>query len=144
MIGMSLDLSNLFTNVAGDTILKFLEINLHIKILWDNILALVVIGTDCIGSCKSNYHAITIRTMTAPIYYSNSIDVYIICEERSNLIFIATIYSKGLSPMWIQCNVVIFAKFNGTKYYPLESCNSIKLWILQITFCILYSWYMVI
>ena len=26
--------------------------------------ALVVIGTDCIGSCKSNYH--TIMTMTAP------------------------------------------------------------------------------
>jgi hypothetical protein len=27
---------------------------------------LVVIGTDCTGSCKPNYHTIT--TMTAPIY----------------------------------------------------------------------------
>ena len=26
---------------------------------------LVVIGTDCTGSCKSNYHTIT--TMTAPL-----------------------------------------------------------------------------
>jgi hypothetical protein len=26
---------------------------------------LVVIGTDCIGSCKSNYH--TIMTMTTPL-----------------------------------------------------------------------------
>jgi hypothetical protein len=30
---------------------------------WDS-NKLVVIGTDCIGSCKSNYH--TIKTMTAP------------------------------------------------------------------------------
>jgi hypothetical protein len=29
------------------------------------VLMLVVIGTDCIGSCKSNYHTIT--TMTAPL-----------------------------------------------------------------------------
>ena len=26
---------------------------------------LVVLGTDCIGSCKSNYHTITITTTTA-------------------------------------------------------------------------------
>ena len=28
---------------------------------------LVVIGTDCMGSCKSNYHTIT--TMTDPMIY---------------------------------------------------------------------------
>ena len=27
---------------------------------------LVVIGTDCIGSCKSNYHTITATTLTPP------------------------------------------------------------------------------
>ena len=27
---------------------------------------LVVIGTDCIGSCKTNYHTTTFMTMTAP------------------------------------------------------------------------------
>jgi hypothetical protein len=27
----------------------------------------VVIGTDCIGSCKSSYYAITITTTTAPV-----------------------------------------------------------------------------
>jgi hypothetical protein len=33
---------------------------------WDsNSLLLVVKGSDCIGSCKSNYHTIT--TMTAPL-----------------------------------------------------------------------------
>ena len=29
---------------------------------------LVVIGTDCIGSCKSNYHTITATNVTAPIF----------------------------------------------------------------------------
>jgi len=28
---------------------------------------LILIGTDCIGSCKSNYHTIT--TMTAPVWF---------------------------------------------------------------------------
>ena len=28
---------------------------------------LVMIGTDYIGSCKSNYHAIRIKTTTAPL-----------------------------------------------------------------------------
>ena len=42
---------------------------------------LVVIGTDCIGSCKSNYHTIT--TTTAPVYSALgqivvSIDVFIL------------------------------------------------------------------
>jgi hypothetical protein len=31
---------------------------------------LVMMGTDCIGSCKSNYHAIT--TTTFPVYYKRS------------------------------------------------------------------------
>ena len=31
----------------------------------DKLTTSVVIGTDCIGSCKSNYH--TIMAMTAPI-----------------------------------------------------------------------------
>ena len=36
---------------------------------------LVVIGTDCISSCKSNYHAI--MTMTAPQGMKNVQDIYI-------------------------------------------------------------------
>jgi hypothetical protein len=31
---------------------------------------LVMIGTDCTGSCKSNYHMI--MTMTAPSYYEDN------------------------------------------------------------------------
>jgi hypothetical protein len=33
----------------------------------DKLTMLVVIGTDCIGSCKSNYHTIT--TTTAPLFW---------------------------------------------------------------------------
>jgi hypothetical protein len=36
----------------------------EIKQNWYRDTSLVLIGTDCIGSCKSNYHAIT--TTTAP------------------------------------------------------------------------------
>ena len=39
----------------------------------DKLYVLVVIGTDCICSCKSNYHTIT--TMTAPLMF---IDIHII------------------------------------------------------------------
>ena len=40
----------------------------HVHLAWTRfkVTTVVVIGTDCIGSCKSNYHMIT--TMTAPPY----------------------------------------------------------------------------
>jgi hypothetical protein len=45
----------------------------HIKLYWVHLAmkefkltTLAVIGTDCTGSCKSNYHTIT--TMNAPFY----------------------------------------------------------------------------
>jgi hypothetical protein len=44
---------------------------------------LVVVGTDCIGSCKSNYHAITTTTVPGKTYgYCNSLEyLYIIFIE---------------------------------------------------------------
>jgi hypothetical protein len=36
----------------------------------------VVIGTDCIGSCKSNYHAIT--ATTAPVYPLHNSSYYML------------------------------------------------------------------
>ena len=43
----------------------------RVHLAWEGfkILTLVVIGTDCIGSCKSNYHTIT--TTTAPEKYGD-------------------------------------------------------------------------
>ena len=37
----------------------------------------VVIGTDCIGSCKSNYHMI--MTTTAPVMYTDQMFTSISC-----------------------------------------------------------------
>jgi hypothetical protein len=48
----------------------------HIMLYWVHLAwagfelaTLVVIGTDCIGSFKYNYHTITIMTRTAPMFY---------------------------------------------------------------------------
>jgi hypothetical protein len=41
----------------------------HLAWAWFQPTTLVVIGTECTGSCKSNYHTIT--TMTAPKYWYN-------------------------------------------------------------------------
>ena len=41
----------------------FITMLYRVHLEMGGILTLVVIGTDCIGSCKSNYHTIT---MTAP------------------------------------------------------------------------------
>jgi len=38
-------------------------ITVHIALLGFELTTLVVIGTDCIGSYKSNYHTITITTV---------------------------------------------------------------------------------
>jgi hypothetical protein len=49
-------------------------------------LTLVVIGTDCIGSCKSNYHTIT--TMMAPfIISSEPVPTFILhtCNSKSKI-----------------------------------------------------------
>ena len=54
----------------------------HIMLHWVHLpwarfeLTLVVIGTDCIGRYKSNYH--TINTMTALVKDRRNIDIYII------------------------------------------------------------------
>jgi hypothetical protein len=39
--------------------------HVHLKCAGFKLTTLVVMGTDCIGSCKSNYHTIT--TTTAPL-----------------------------------------------------------------------------
>jgi hypothetical protein len=39
----------------------------HLVSVGFELAMLVVIGTDCIGSCKSNYHTIMITTMMAPV-----------------------------------------------------------------------------
>ena len=42
---------------------------------------LVVIGTDCIGSCKSNY--LTITTTTVPIQIQHNTNISVIMQDKN-------------------------------------------------------------
>ena len=50
----------------------------------------VVIGTDCIGSCKSNYHTITATTVLWKIDYMVLNNMYLSFNRIFDLIFIIT------------------------------------------------------
>jgi hypothetical protein len=41
----------------------------------------VVIGSDCTGSCKSNYHTITTTTATQYIIESNVNEIYVVITK---------------------------------------------------------------
>jgi hypothetical protein len=59
---------------------------------------LVVIGTDCIGSCKSNYH--TIMTMTALQGMTNVQDIYINWVPRMCIPLVNSIGGTQLFINW--------------------------------------------
>ena len=58
----------------------------HLSWAWFELTTLVVIGTDCIGSCKSNYH--TIMTKTTPIYgqSQNDLNIKVVLSKVLSLI----------------------------------------------------------
>ena len=58
---------------------------LHLACVGFKLTSLVVIGTDCIGSFKSNYHAIT--TTTAHLECSANIHIVIPCKSVQILIY---------------------------------------------------------
>jgi len=49
---------------VADKLYRIMLYRVHLARMGFELATLVVIGTDCIGSCKSNYHMIT--TMTVP------------------------------------------------------------------------------
>ena len=51
-----------------DKLYHMMLFQVHLILLGFELTTLVMIGTDCISSCKSNYHTIT--TMTVPVYNS--------------------------------------------------------------------------
>ena len=57
---------------------------------------LVVIGTDCIGSCKSNYHTITTALLTIQRRYNMDITYLNMLRAKQSFLVISPIPGKWL------------------------------------------------
>jgi hypothetical protein len=69
-------------------------------------LTLMVIGTDCIGSCKSNYHTITVTT--APDMYRWNIQFWLACNAMSFytiVLYFNNIHVLSLLFFWVLCGL---------------------------------------
>ena len=78
---------------------------------------LVVIGSDCTGSCKSNYHMITITTTAAPItplvpsnFCNNHTTLFIQVWHKNhyNFIYISILIYQGLIEFGISVFKITF------------------------------------
>jgi hypothetical protein len=76
----------------------------HLAMNWFELTTLVVIGTDCTGSCKSNYHAITITT--APSIFCCSSGVPTFFPNMNFYLLIFFFYSCQLSQSRIPGQVI--------------------------------------
>ena len=84
-------------------------------------LAMNRVGTDCIGSCKSNYHMI----MTTTALTSNTCNMYPVSLKGQKIklpvlnavccIHPILIHSDGVFHMWLQFWFVFFIKYNSYK-----------------------------
>ena len=85
---------------------------------WFKLTALVVIGTDCIGSCKSNYHTIT--TTTALIWYRHREMRKIISHEFHH--FLNKTRILRVLHIAIHCPLPA-AKIRGPKILEVSPCS---------------------
>ena len=76
---------------------------------------LVVIGTDCTASCKSNYHMIT---TALPFVFGNQIYQPQMLSNCSSLCGAAIVYGllRGCQPKFSLNNETIFANSGGLKF----------------------------
>ena len=91
----------------------------HIMVYWVHLAwavfeltSLVAIGTDCTGSCKSNYHMITAMRSPKPALLTTSIrQSQVLCDLNSNIssvyfMFIKPVFSDHLSYVILfQCSI---------------------------------------
>jgi hypothetical protein len=58
-----------------DKLYHIMLYQVHLTWTWFELTTLVAIDTDCIGSCKSNYHTITTSTLLTLLKIKNRIDI---------------------------------------------------------------------
>ena len=83
----------------------------------------VVIGTDCIGSCKSNYH--TIRTTTDPVY--NVVifyDIYRSCK---------LLYNKLNAAQLTRCPTLVKCKLSKINNERMEILCTVNLFVFTMS-----------
>ena len=66
----------------------------------------MLIGTDCIGSCKPNYHTITTRTRTALTKIRMTISYYC-CNKNGNMLIDSTFQSTSTNNTFV-CSLIFF------------------------------------
>jgi hypothetical protein len=82
----------------SDTLYHIMLYRVHLASEWFELTALVVIGTDCIGSCKSNFYHIMLDTLRFELTTSAVIGTGCICSCKSNYHTTTTtplIYTQG-------------------------------------------------
>jgi hypothetical protein len=68
-----------FSHIVDDKLYHIMLYRGHPAWLGFELTTLVVIDTDCTGSCKSNYHTIT--TTSAPLLLYNDNVIYLYCSR---------------------------------------------------------------
>jgi hypothetical protein len=78
----------------------------RVHLVWAGfkLTTLVVIGTDCIGSCKSNYHTITTTTASLiPKWWLTPSSLF----YRTNIIHIRKFVARRLNILCIKLNILL-------------------------------------
>ena len=80
----------------------------RVHLVWAGfkLTTLVVIGTDCIGSCKSNYHTIKTASLILKWWLMPSSLFY-----RTNVIHIRKSVARRLNILCIKLNITIWRSF---------------------------------